>query len=265
LGFATLSRTHVFHLTCRNQFRMSDLPFVLGIVAALPAEARAAGATVAPPGEPVTIADGVLLVRSGVGRDRARQAAGDLLDAGAGALLSWGMAGALDPGLQAGDLLLPEEVLARDGIRYGVDVSWRKRVAASVALREVRHPTILAEAEEVLRDADDKGLLHTLSGASVADMESAAVAEACARARIPLLVLRAVSDSARARLPDCALAAMNADGDVNPGRCLWKLLAAPGDLPALLRLAAGFRAACRSLSRAAGQVGPGFLAPGPQA
>lgn len=244
---------------------MTDSPVVLGIIAALPAEARAAGATVAPPGEPVTITDGVLLVRSGVGRERAGRAAESLLDAGAGALLSWGTAAALAPGLQAGNLVLPEEVLARDGIRYGVDGAWRERIVAALAPRRVHRPTILAEAEEVLEDADAKRLLHTLSGASAADMESAAVAEACAGARVPLLVLRAVSDSARARLPDCALAAMNADGDVNPGRCLWKLFAAPGDLPALLRLAAGFRGACRSLSRVAGQVGPGFLASESQA
>jgi adenosylhomocysteine nucleosidase len=244
---------------------MSDSPVVLGIVAALPAEARAAGARVAPAGETVTIADGALLVRGGVGRGRAWRAAADLLDAGAGALLSWGTAAALAPGLRAGDLVLPEEVLTRDGSRDSVDGPWRERVAAAVAPRDARQPTTLAEAEDALKDADDKRLLHTLSGASAADMESAAIAEACAGARVPLLVVRAVSDSARTRLPDCALAAMNADGDVSAGRCLGKLLAAPGDLPALVGLATGFRAACRSLSRVAGQVGPGFLAPGSQA
>ena len=239
---------------------MADSPFVLGIIAALPAEARAAGASAAPIGEATTIADGVLLIRSGVGRGRAGQAAEDLLEAGAGALLSWGTAGALAPDLQAGDLLLPDEVVARDGRRYGVDMAWRDRVAGSVALRE--GPTLVAEAEDVLADAYGKRLLHTLSGASAADMESAAVAEVCAVARVPLLVVRGISDSARTRIPACALAAVNADGDVSPGRCLGKLLAAPGDLPALLRLAAGFRAACRALAGAAGQVGPDFLTPG---
>ena len=89
---------------------------VLGIVAALPAEARAAGALQTPLGEAVSVADRVLLVRCGVGRVRAARAATAMLAAGAGSLLSWGTAAALDPGLAPGDLVLPGDVLAGDGI-----------------------------------------------------------------------------------------------------------------------------------------------------
>lgn len=228
-------------------------------------EARAAGGRGARAGEAETLVDGVLLVRSGVGRERARRAAEHLLHAGSRALLSWGTAGALGAEQRAGDLILPEEVLARDGRRFGIDGAWRERVYASVAPRAACYGGTLAEAEGVLRNADDKRLLHTLTGARAADMESAAVAEVCAAAHVPLLVVRGISDSAKARLPDCALAAVNADGDVSALACLGNLLSAPGDLPALLTLGLGFRAACRSLSGVAEQVGPGFLAPIAQA
>ena len=38
-----------------------------------------------------------------------------LIEAGATALASWGMAGGLDPALSAGAILLPSEVLGPDG------------------------------------------------------------------------------------------------------------------------------------------------------
>ena len=117
----------------------------------------------------------------------------------------------------------------------------------------------VAEADSVLESADDKRLLHTLSGALIADMESAAIAEICQGAGCSLLVVRAVSDGVATRIPDCALAAVDANGDVKAARCLRSLLLAPGDLLALLRLARGFRAACAALSGLAQRAGPAFL------
>lgn len=230
----------------------------LGIVAALDAEARAVGARTAPPGEAIALGDGAILVRCGIGRGRAGRAAERLLEAGARALLSWGTAAALSPERSAGDIVLPEDVLARDGRRYVVDDAWRQRIAALAGPPMVLHGGTVAETEEVLRDADAKELLRTLSGADIADMESGAIAEVCAAAGAPLLVVRAVSDSARTRIPNCALAAVNADGDLRPWRCLGRLLLTPGDLPALLRLAAGFGAARGSLTRLAATAGEGF-------
>ncbi|GMQ96073.1 MAG: hypothetical protein BMS9Abin14_572 [Gammaproteobacteria bacterium] len=238
---------------------MANTRPLLGIVAALPAEARAAGARDTPAGEVVRIADEVLLIRCGIGRARAERAARDLLDAGAGALLSWGTAAALSRDLDYGDLVLPDEALSRQGHRVSVDHRWRSRLCRMLASDGGCHAGTVAEAESVLGDADDKLLLHALSGAVVADMESAAIAEACYGAGLPLLIVRAVSDRVVTRIPACALAAVDANGDVNVTRCLRKLALAPGDLPALVRLARGFGAACAALSRLAQRAGPGFL------
>ena len=60
-------------------------------------------------------------------------------------------------------------------------------------------------------------------------------------------------------LPASALAALDANGDVAAMRCLARLAGRPADLPALLRLATGFRAACARLTRLAARVGPYFL------
>jgi adenosylhomocysteine nucleosidase len=238
---------------------MANTRPILGIIAALPAEARAAGVRHAPAGELLRIADEVLLIRCGIGRTRATRAAESLMNAGAGALLSWGTAAALDRQLRQGDLVLPREVLSREGRRFSTDSRWRDRLCGVLENGSGCHAGTVAEADGVLETADDKLLLHTLSGALIADMESAAIAEACQGAGRPLLVVRAVSDRVATRIPRCALAAVDANGDVKVARCLGSLLLVPGDLPALLRLARGFRAACAALSGLAQRAGPAFL------
>lgn len=231
---------------------------LLGIVTALPAEARCLGVADAPVGVPVQMGDDALVIRCGIGRERAARAARALLDAGAGALLSWGTAAGLSRELEHGDLVLATDVVSRDGHHYTADGAWRQRLWQSVASSGRCHAGGLAEADGVLIGADDKLRLHTLSGALASDMETAAIAEAAHTAGVPMLIARAVSDSVNSRVPSCALAAVNADGDVDVGGCLWQLIRTPADLPALLRLAIGFRAACARLARVADLAGPDF-------
>jgi len=78
---------------------------VTGVVAALEFEARSLG----DPG------DGSIISISGIGADNAARSARALVAAGAGALLSWGVAGALDPALACGTAVLPGEVLRAHG------------------------------------------------------------------------------------------------------------------------------------------------------
>jgi adenosylhomocysteine nucleosidase len=205
---------------------------LLGIVTALPAEARCLGVRTAPVGEPVTLADQVLVVRCGIGRARASRAALDLLQAGAGALMSWGTAAGLSPELEHGDLVLARDVVSRDGHHFGADPAWHQRLWEAVASKGRCFGGGLAEADGVLVDADDK--LRTLFA-------------------------RTVSATVAVRIPASALAALDANGDVAAMRCLARLAGQPADLPALLRLATGFRAACARLARLAALAGPHFL------
>jgi adenosylhomocysteine nucleosidase len=78
---------------------------IVGIVAALDAEARAFGPAARRRGG--VLADGTLLTVSGMGAELAAPAACRLIEAGASALLSFGFAGGLDPKLRAGSVVLP--------------------------------------------------------------------------------------------------------------------------------------------------------------
>ena len=235
----------------------TDLP-LLGIVTALPNEARSLGADRARARAIVRISPRVLVIRAGIGRPRAERAALALIEAGAQALLAWGTAAALDPGLNCGELVIPRDVITHDGRHIDVDAQWHRRMWALVEPMGRCRLGSLAEAGGVLTHADDKLRLRALSGALIADMESAAVADVAQRAGMPVLIVRGVSDSADMGVPPSALAAVDENGDVDALRCVFDLLRAPRQLPALLRLAGGFRSACARLTQLAERAAPEF-------
>lgn len=216
---------------------MSDL----GIVAALTVEARCL-AGVCPAGT----------VRvCGVGPRRAKAAAAALLEGGARALLSWGTAGGLEPGLAAGTLCLPAAVVGPEDARLPADAGWRMRLGSAVPEGVPVCEGLLASGEGVLATPADKRALRARTGAAAVDAESAAVAQAARDAGVPFLAVRAVVDPADAGLPRAAVAAVTQSGRVHPGRLLLALLDRPGDLRSLAETASRFRAARRTLAAVA--------------
>jgi len=216
----------------------------LGIVAAFAAESRHLGPLM--PGS----ADGTLLVVSGMGDAAAASGARQLVDAGARALLSWGVAGGLDPALPAGALFLPGEVISADGVVYQTAREWRERLATAVASC---HPVTggrLLTSRRPLGSAADKSIAFSETGAAAVDMESAAVAEVARAQGLPFLAVRAIVDTANDPLPKAAIAAAGS-GSVKLSRLLAALARAPADLPALIRLMWRYRAASRSLAAVA--------------
>src|SRR4029077_13863625 len=111
----------------------------VGIVAALAAEVRHLGP--ATPLDPTThlapaasLADGTLLVVSGIGCAAAALGARALIEAGATSLASWGMAGGLDPALTSGTYFCPAQVISLDGTALPTARDWRERVGAAIAV-----------------------------------------------------------------------------------------------------------------------------------
>lgn len=109
---------------------------VVGVVCALAAEARHLGRTTRRHESLTPLADGTLLAVSGMGPAAAARSARALIDAGATALASWGMAGGLDPALAAGTIFLPSEVIS-SGVSVATATGWRERLGAAIA---AQHP-----------------------------------------------------------------------------------------------------------------------------
>ncbi len=227
-----------------------------GVVAALMAEARTLGSPPRARG-PFAIPDGTLVAVSGMGGVAAAAAARALIDAGATALVSWGMAGGLDPSLPAGTICLPVSVLSSGGATLGTHHHWREAVGAALAARRRIADGKLLTTGVAIHDAAGKAAAFRATGAVAVDMESFAVAEVAATRGLPFLVVRAIVDTASDSLPGAVLAASGA-GQVNILRLIQGLMRSPLDLVPLMGLAKRYRAATRSLAAVARS---GSLAP----
>lgn len=196
---------------------------------------------------------------SGADAARAEAAAQRLIKDGACGLLSFGLAGALDPGLAAGTLLLPEVVIVPTGDRLPADDDWLTRLRITAKQAGVAFRTgAVAGSDRLLNTSASKRELFESSDALAVDMESHAVALAAGRAGLPFVVVRALADPADQPLPEAARRALGDDGRVRPHAFAAALFRRPTDLAALLRLARQSRAGLRTLRRVAALAGPGL-------
>lgn len=223
----------------------------VGIVAALAAEARALGPAARGHGGLGVLADGTLLAVSGIGSAAAARSARALLAAGCGAIASWGLAGGLDPALDCGAIVLPEDVLLEGGASLRTEAAWRERVERSLAAHWPVARGRLLTSGRVLGAVAQKAMAFHETRAAAVDMESFAVGEVAMAHGVPFIAVRVIVDTATDAIHPALAGAMDSAGQVSTGRLIGRILSEPTDLVALLRLARRYRAARRSLRRIA--------------
>jgi adenosylhomocysteine nucleosidase len=201
---------------------------LIGIVVGLEAEARIARRL----GWPVAIGGGTA---SG-----ALEATRQLIDQGSDALISFGLAGGLDPALRPGELIVPSAVIVGDA-RYPTDPELSHMLGGATA-------DAVLGGEAIAWSADEKRRLYDQTSAVAVDLESGAVAHSAAGRGMPFAVLRAICDPADHALPPAALTALDAHGAIAVRRIVASLMAQPGQLPSLLALAVDAAVARRSLA-----------------
>jgi adenosylhomocysteine nucleosidase len=230
----------------------------VGVVAALAAEARALGPAAGRMGDVRHLRNGSLLAVSGMGAVAAEAAAAQLIEAGAVALMSFGLAGGLDPALPAGSMVFPSEVISRDGRGLLTSMEWRGRVSAAVqGLGPVCAGKLLTSAQAIDSVAD-KAAAFRDTGAVAVDMESLAIAQVAAAHHLPFLAVRVIVDTAADVLPRAVVTA-SSSGQVRIWRLLGAIALAPAELGALIRLAGRYRTATRRLADVARAVLPAGL------
>jgi adenosylhomocysteine nucleosidase len=206
-----------------------------------------------PLSELAVLGAGSLLAVSGIGRAAAVAAAQALVDAGVSALMTFGMAGGLDPALKPGTVVIPCELISSGGGRFAANRAWREQVAASVsALRPVSEGDLLTSTHAIETPADKAAAFRT-TGAAAVDMESAAVAEIAADHNLPFVAVRVIVDTAADMLPRAVVAA-SLEGRVRLARLIGGLILAPREIASLIRLAQRYRIAMRSLHAIGAQL-----------
>jgi adenosylhomocysteine nucleosidase len=182
-----------------------------------------------------------LVLCSGANSTGAEIAARRLADEGCGLLVSFGLAGGLKPGLAAGTLLAPREIVAPGGERYACAQDYHFPGAISDAL---------AGSDTLLSTPQEKARLFDRTNAIAVDMESHAVAKVAAERNLPFLVLRAVADTSEMALPSFVAESTTPEGDTKLSAVILGLIRQPSALPDLLKLASASNQAFAALRRA---------------
>lgn len=223
------------------------------------------------------------VVTSGAHTSRATQLARELVSDGADSLVSFGLAGGLDPHVGPGTVILAERVFAwRRPVPQGVARSFRQSfkdltrgtisdaalvkateeseiprdiftVDSQIRMRfldvlgdKVSGGTILG-VDHVVRNPDQKLSLFAETEAMACDMESHVVAEEARAAGIPFIVLRVVFDPSHRTVPESALAGLTEAGGVSTSAVIRAVAIRPWEIFDLLALGLDARVAFGAL------------------
>jgi adenosylhomocysteine nucleosidase len=162
-------------------------------------------------------------------------------------VISFGVAGALDPSLKSGDVVVATEVMAGDA-RWLAGLALNEELITSLALgrrRVVRGG--LAGVEEIVAAQARKAALWIQTGASAVDMESHIAAAYADEAGLPFAALRVISDPAHRALPALARSAIKPNGEIDVRKVLRGVVREPRTLRALVSTGIDFNRALKSL------------------
>jgi adenosylhomocysteine nucleosidase len=241
----------------RSPSAPAPVPADIGIVAALPIEVgdfirrlterriyHAAG---------IRVTEGwchdrlVCVITPGIGRTAARKGAERLL---AGHhprwLISTGFAGALDPTLRLGDVILPTEVLDPEHRRLSIGLDFEP----TASVRAGRVITV----DQVIRTAAEKQKLREHTGADLVDMETAELAELAAARQIRFLAVRVISDTADQELPPEVISILGPSGAFRLGVAIGAIARRPKSLGTMLHLREIAHNAAHRLAQSLAQV-----------
>ena len=185
----------------------------------------------------------------GGGAEGAAAACRRLVEQGVSGLISFGLAGGLDPALAPGTVLVPIAVLL-EGERWEADGPMTQRLGGAT-------PGVIYGGGQIVASAAAKATLNKRTGAVAVDLESAAVARTARQHGLPFAVLRAVCDGATRDLPRAALVALDSTGRIGLLRVAMAALSRPRQIPDLMRLggdAARARHALVTRMRAIGRL-----------
>ena len=169
-------------------------------------------------------------------------------------LMSFGIAGGLDPRLTTGDVLIGSTVIAEEA-HYECDVAWRRVLVRSLAGAVVGP---LAAGDHALATPADKSGLYRRTLARAVDMESQHVARFASAHGLPFIALRVIADPADRALPGAALVGLQPDGRAAILKVILALMKTPAELPALLQVAHDSRQALARLLSSRLCLGPGL-------
>jgi adenosylhomocysteine nucleosidase len=200
---------------------------------------------------------GLVAVASGGDTKRLRTLLGDRPVAGCRAVLSFGIAGGLDPSLAAGDVIVATGVIAQ-GERWPTHPLLADSLVGSLSAGGIKvRRADIAGVDAPLIDAASKAKTRLQTGAAAVDMESHVASAFAARHGLGFAALRIVCDPATRSMPPAIANALRPDGGIDHFAIFADVVRRPTQLANLSRLAGEARASFRALSRCRDLLGIG--------
>ncbi|HEY7120161.1 MAG TPA: hypothetical protein VH475_26470 [Tepidisphaeraceae bacterium] len=159
----------------------------------------------------------------------------DLSGQAVAGIIMAGLAGALDPSLKVGDVLMDQSS------------TWR---ASRLNYKRVW----FHGADHIVRTAEEKSQLFGQTGSALVEMENAAVKRAAKSFNLPFLGLRAISDTAAESLNPAALELIDPYGSLRVGSLIKATLRSPKLVQELRRLARSSAVALDALATTVREV-----------
>lgn len=198
------------------------------------------------------------IIPSGSSSKRAKEAAQHLISEGCSKLLSFGIAGGLDPSLQVGDIVFSSHVVTT------LDETYGKRPTGKIENPQLRSGSrtvkgTICGVDTIAFTPMEKATLFAVTKAACADMESHSIARVAVENSLPFFALRAISDASRDTLPSYVANGVNAQGKPQIMPILKGLAAKPTTLPLLLDLKKNTDKALASLEAASTRILPSLI------
>lgn len=187
---------------------------------------------------------------AGARPQKARWLARELVKNGAKRIMSFGIAGGLEPGLPIGSMIIGTHVASHDG-QWTCDAAW---INAMTQKLPEAHCGGVWGSEFLVPTAKDKRTLYEKSRCLIVDMESQCAAQIAAEAELPLAVVRVVCDSSDMDVPPVVMAAVNEDGSINALKAIWSLMRSPRQISSLSYVMRGTNKAMKVLDASLGAL-----------
>ena len=176
----------------------------------------------------------------------------DEIAMGVRAFVSFGIAGALDPSLASGRLIVANTVMSPEGSVMRTDRRWSDALLRRLPCAATG---AIAGSDSMVASTPMKAALRAATGAMAVDMESHVVGRIAARHGLPFVVLRAIADPADRQLPHAATVALRPGGGIHLGAVLASLAESPAQLGSLFQLALDSRRALQALDQGRRRLG----------
>ncbi|MFT8737071.1 MAG: phosphorylase [Zymomonas mobilis] len=161
-------------------------------------------------------------------------------------LVSFGLAGALDPDLKVGDWVVGTHLTGS----FEADCNSEWQASLEKAFPNLKKGIFYSDGS-LVSDIGQKKQIQEKEKAIAVDMESHIVARIAEEYHCPFIILRVISDQADHMLPPAFSVAMQPDGSIAIPALLKSLLCRPSQLPAFVTTARAATKALKELGRVA--------------